>query len=118
MELVPLLKNSLLFSGLNDQDLASLAAITVRRSFAKGETLFSEGEEAAGFYLLVSKGSPRGYELVTRLNQVLISFQDSGYSVEEIIGAGVKIARKAVEGTDALVALDIGPIGQLLEPAG
>ena len=44
--------------------------------------------------------------------------QDSGYSVEEIIGAGVKIARKAVEGTDALVALDIGPIGQLLEPAG
>ena len=44
--------------------------------------------------------------------------QDSGYSVEEIIGAGVKIARKAVEGTDTLVALDIGPIGQLLEPAG
>lgn len=35
-----------------------------------------------GFYLLVSKGSPRGYELVTRLNQVLISFQDSGYSDE------------------------------------
>lgn len=54
MELVPLLKNSLLFSGLNDQDLASLAAITVRRSFAKGETLFSEGEEATGFYLLVA----------------------------------------------------------------
>lgn len=54
MELVPLLKNSLLFSGLNDADLASLAAITVRRSFSKGETLFSEGEEAAGFYLLVS----------------------------------------------------------------
>ncbi|HGY0992357.1 TPA: substrate-binding periplasmic protein [Aeromonas salmonicida subsp. pectinolytica] len=35
-----------------------------------------------GFYLLVSKGSVRGYELVTRLNQVLISFQDSGYSDE------------------------------------
>ncbi|MDK9718816.1 MAG: Crp/Fnr family transcriptional regulator [Trichlorobacter sp.] len=53
MELIPLLKNSLLFSGLNDADLASLAAITVRRSFSKGETLFSEGEEATGFYLLV-----------------------------------------------------------------
>jgi polar amino acid transport system substrate-binding protein len=35
-----------------------------------------------GFYLLVSKGSPRAYELVTRLNQVLIDFQDSGYSDE------------------------------------
>lgn len=40
-----------------------------------------------------------------------------GYSVEEIVGAGVSIAKKAV-GDKALVALDIGPIGQLLEPAG
>lgn len=70
MELVPLLKNSLLFSGLNDQDLASLAAITVRRSFAKGETLFSEGDEATGFYLLVEghlklcRVSPDGREKV------------------------------------------------------
>ena len=43
---------------------------------------------------------------------------ESGYSVEEIIGAGVKIAKKACEGTNALTALDIGPIGMLLEPAG
>jgi len=54
MELIPLLKSSLLFSGLNEPDLQSLSAITVRRSFAKGETLFSEGDEATGFYLLVS----------------------------------------------------------------
>lgn len=44
--------------------------------------------------------------------------KESGYSVEEIIGSAVKIAKKACEGTDAYVALDIGPIGQLLEPAG
>ena len=43
---------------------------------------------------------------------------DSGYSVEEIISAGVANARKACEGTNALAALDIGPIGMLLEPAG
>ena len=43
---------------------------------------------------------------------------ESGYSVEEIIGAGVKTAKKACEGTNALTALDIGPIGMLLEPAG
>ena len=54
MDLIPLLKNSLLFSGLNETDLGSLSAITVRRSFGKGETLFTEGEEATGFYLLVS----------------------------------------------------------------
>ena len=43
---------------------------------------------------------------------------DSGYSVEEIIAAGIANAKKACEGISALVALDIGPIGMLLEPAG
>ena len=41
----------------------------------------------------------------------------SGYSVEEIVAAGVANARKAAAGR-ALTALDMGPIGQLLEPAG
>lgn len=41
-----------------------------------------------------------------------------GYSVEKTVGEAIKIARRAVEGTDTLVALDIGPIGQLLEPTG
>ncbi len=44
--------------------------------------------------------------------------KESGYSVDEIIKSGVENAKKAVLGTDCLVALDIGPIGQLLEPAG
>jgi CRP/FNR family transcriptional regulator len=54
MELIEQLKKPLLFSGLKDADLSALAAITVRRVFKKGETLFSEGEEATGFYLLLS----------------------------------------------------------------
>lgn len=41
-----------------------------------------------------------------------------GHSVSAVVGAGVRLARRAAEGTDCLVALDIGPIGQLLEPAG
>ncbi|MDE6580476.1 MAG: homocysteine S-methyltransferase family protein, partial [Ruminiclostridium sp.] len=44
--------------------------------------------------------------------------KDCGYSVKEIIEAGIQNAKKACEGTDTLVALDIGPIGQLLEPTG
>lgn len=42
----------------------------------------------------------------------------SGYSVQELIAAGIACARKACEGTQTKVALDIGPIGQLLEPLG
>lgn len=44
--------------------------------------------------------------------------ENCGYSVDEIIKAGIKNAKKACAGTDTLVALDIGPIGQLLEPTG
>lgn len=70
MDLLHLLKKSLLFSGLNDADLASLAAITTRRSFSKGDALFVEGDEATGFYLLVEghlklcRVSPDGREKV------------------------------------------------------
>lgn len=42
----------------------------------------------------------------------------SKYQVSGIIKAAIKNAKKACEGSDALVALDIGPIGQLLEPTG
>ncbi len=44
--------------------------------------------------------------------------KESEYSVSEVIKASVRCAKKACEGTSALTALDIGPIGQLLEPTG
>ncbi len=40
-----------------------------------------------------------------------------GHSVEEIVRAAVKNAREAADGR-AIVALEMGPIGQLMEPAG
>lgn len=43
--------------------------------------------------------------------------KNSGYSVDEVVSAGISCAKKAVSG-QALVALDIGPVGQLLEPSG
>lgn len=42
----------------------------------------------------------------------------TGYCVEEVIAASIGVGRRAVAGTDAVVALDIGPIGELLEPLG
>lgn len=42
----------------------------------------------------------------------------SGYSPKEVIMADVGNAKKAAEATNVLVALDIGPIGKLIEPAG
>ena len=41
----------------------------------------------------------------------------SGYTVGELVSAGVRCAR-AASGAERKVALDIGPLGQLLEPLG
>lgn len=85
MELVEQLKKPLLFSGLNDADLAELAGITVRRPFRKGETLFSEGEEATGFYLLLSgsiklcRMSPDGREKVLHFVKPRETFAEAAF---------------------------------------
>ena len=44
--------------------------------------------------------------------------KDTGYTVEELISAAIKNAKTAAKDTNAMVALDVGPIGQLLEPTG
>lgn len=44
--------------------------------------------------------------------------QNSEYSVEQVVKKGIEIARKACEGTNALVALDVGSLGRMLRPAG
>lgn len=54
MENLQILKKSLLFSGLDEENLKEVAVIASKRSFVKGESLFTEGEPAAGFYLLAS----------------------------------------------------------------
>lgn len=41
-----------------------------------------------------------------------------GYSVRELVSAGIACAKQAAQGTDTKVALDIGPIGQMLRPLG
>lgn len=48
-----------------------------------------------------------------------LKYSDSEYSTEEVIEAGVKVAKQAVwNRKDKFVALDIGPIGQVMEPSG
>ncbi|MBU5676457.1 homocysteine S-methyltransferase family protein [Alkaliphilus sp. MSJ-5] len=47
-----------------------------------------------------------------------IKLEDSNFTVEQIIYAAVENAKKAVDGKEVYIALDIGPIGELLEPMG
>lgn len=70
MENLQTLRKSLLFAGLEEEYLLQVAAISHRKNFVKGETIFAEGEPATGFYLLAKGGvklckiSPDGREKV------------------------------------------------------
>lgn len=46
-----------------------------------------------------------------------LKLSGSGYTTAEVVKAGIENAKKA-SGGKALTALDIGPLGQLLEPSG
>ena len=41
-----------------------------------------------------------------------------GHTVDEVVAAAVRAAKTACKGTDAKVAVDIGPLGELLAPLG
>ncbi len=44
--------------------------------------------------------------------------EGTGFAVGDVVRAAVRIAKQACEGSGCRVALDIGPIGELLEPLG
>ncbi|HEX9024763.1 MAG TPA: Crp/Fnr family transcriptional regulator [Geobacteraceae bacterium] len=104
MDNLTILKKSLLFSGLDEENLAEVAAIAVRRQFARGETLFVEGDIATGFYLLASgsiklcKISPDGKEKVLHFVHPAETFAEAAF-----FGDGKYPAEaRALEGGGAL----------------
>jgi 5-methyltetrahydrofolate--homocysteine methyltransferase len=44
--------------------------------------------------------------------------QEEGYDVKSVVQAGVRLSAEAVKGSDARVMLDVGPLGDLMEPYG
>ena len=92
MELAAQLKQSLLFSGLSESDLHALATIAVRRVFSKGESLFSEGDVATGFYLLVS-GHIKLCRVSSDGREKVLHFVRPGETFAEAAFAGAALAR-------------------------
>ncbi len=96
---------------------------------AMGTMLQASGLEAGGIPELLNLTNP---ELIQGIHKKYVeagsdivyantfganSYKLHGESVETVISAAIDNAKKAC-GEKALVALDIGPIGQLLEPSG
>ena len=47
-----------------------------------------------------------------------LKLKDTGYTVAEVVAAGVRIARECAKETGALAGLDVGPLGVMVEPLG
>lgn len=54
MDIIAELRKCLIFSGLSDDDLMKIAQGAVIKDFPKKSIIFSEGDDATGFYILVS----------------------------------------------------------------
>jgi CRP/FNR family transcriptional regulator len=79
------LKINPLFSGLDDEGLLRIKEIAGHREIKKGECLFSQGEEAKGFYLVL-QGRIKIYRLSSQGKEYIL----------RIVGPGETLAEAAV----------------------
>ena len=77
------LKNVPLFKGLSAGQLGALERIALRRKVAKGDMLFSQGEEAEGFYVLLS-GKVKVLKLSSQGKTQILGILGPGDTVGEV----------------------------------
>lgn len=83
MKIIDLVAEIPLFRGLSGEQLGEVADITVDRTFRKGDSIFSEGEEAAGFYVVVS-GQIKIFKLSSEGKEQILHFVTHGESFGEV----------------------------------
>jgi len=77
-----------LFSGLKEEDLKKIRAIALPKHVVKKGILFSEGEEAKGFYVILTgkvklfKISPEGKELILHVASAPDAFAEAALFLE------------------------------------
>ena len=85
---IELLRRCPLFAGLKEDDLKRIRAIASLRHIEKKEVLFSDGEEAKGFYVILSgkvklfKVSPEGKEQILHIVSAPDAFAEAALFLE------------------------------------
>jgi CRP/FNR family transcriptional regulator len=72
-----------LFEGLPYDQLANLSSIAVEKSFTRGQTIFSEGEPAAGFYVVLS-GRVKIYKISAEGKEQILHIFGAGEPFGEV----------------------------------
>lgn len=90
------LKESQLFSGLTDVDLQKIVAIAKPRKFNANELIFSQGDPAAGFYLIAS-GAVRIFQISSGGKEHMLHVFRKGESFAEAAALGCGIFPASAE---------------------
>lgn len=78
-----ILKKSLIFSSLNEEELSGLAGLSVERSFQPSEFIFWEGDEADYFYV-IAQGRIKVVKHASSGKEFIIAFFEPGEMFGEV----------------------------------
>ena len=82
-EVVELIDRMPLFHGLAPDQLDQVGAICVEKEYGKGETIFSEGDKASGFYV-VAEGQVKIYKLSMEGKEHILHIYGPGHPFGEV----------------------------------
>lgn len=82
MEIIQELKKILLFSGLSEEDLKEISKIISIKEYPKKSLIFSEGDEAKGFYILLS-GMVKIYRISPESREQILHIINPGETFAE-----------------------------------
>jgi CRP-like cAMP-binding protein len=77
MEIIDFITEIPLFKGLPERQIVEISKIALNRPFNRGQTVFSEGDEANGFYILVS-GRIKIFKLSSEGKEQILHIFESG----------------------------------------
>ncbi|MBZ0156428.1 MAG: Crp/Fnr family transcriptional regulator [Alphaproteobacteria bacterium] len=83
MSIMNLVANIPLFHGLPREQLEEIVDIMVDQTFGRGQSIFSEGEEATGFYVVIS-GRVKIFKLSSEGKEQVLHFVGPGESFGEV----------------------------------
>lgn len=101
MDLPKILRQSPLFAGTTDEDIAAILRICKVKEYERGEVLFDEGDMAQGFYIVaagrvkVYKLSPEGKERILHVVQPGGNFAEAAIFADGLYPASAEPLEKS-----------------------
>ncbi|MGD8520695.1 MAG: Crp/Fnr family transcriptional regulator [Desulfobacterales bacterium] len=82
-DIIPIISAIPLFSGLPDDQIQAIKQIAVQKQMNKGQTIFSEGDDGKGFYVVVA-GRVKIYKVSTEGKEQILHIFGSGQPFGEV----------------------------------